>query len=119
ALAAAGVRNLSDAVATHVVEAHGDSSHGLVGDRLGERRMLLLRVLGDDLQAAKNLDDFLAAVTIRYLERLEIQQTLDVGPLRFESAAYARGALYLPESETLLCVESQDIGPAWVEVARE
>ncbi len=51
ALAAAGVRNLSDAVTTHVVEAEGDSPQGQAGERLRSRRILLLRVLGHDPHA--------------------------------------------------------------------
>jgi hypothetical protein len=117
ALAGAGVRNLSDAVDTHVVEADDESAEGPIGRLLRSRRMLLLRVLGHDPDATQKLDDFYLRVDIRHLIRLEIQQSIEIDGEYHTTAPYPRAALYQPGREILRCVDQA--ATLWVELARE
>jgi hypothetical protein len=119
ALAAAGVRNLSDAVETDVLEERHLEPGGIVADRLRKRRRLLLRVLStEDHDAAQKLDMFGRDVVLSRLSQLVIQQSLDVGDSVHRSEPYPGGAVFLVSASTLLYVDG-DTGPFWVELARE
>ncbi len=119
ALAAAGVRDLSDAVETRILEEEDADDGGVVVARLTDRRRLILRVLAaDDVEAAEKLNEFEARVRLVRLTRLVIDQAIDLGGSVHRTQPFDRGALYRPEVGALCYVESSQ--PAsWVEVARE
>ncbi|MGD0876279.1 MAG: hypothetical protein ABSA14_15035, partial [Acidimicrobiales bacterium] len=120
ALAAAGVRNLSDAVRTDIVEMDGGSPHGQAGERVSSRRTLLRRVLGaSDPHTTRHLDLFYECVDVLHVTRLEVLQSLEIGAELHMSEAHALGALYDEDNERLLIVESGGSTPAWAEIARE
>src|SRR5205823_2534950 len=79
ALSAAGVRNLSDAVDTRIVEQQPAGPGGCVAARLAARRRLLLRVLSaDDQDAAHKLDRFDAETQLQRLAGLAVQQAIEL-----------------------------------------
>lgn len=120
ALSAAGVRNLSDAVESRIVEQQPAGPGGVLAERLAARRRLLLRVLAaEDRDAANKLEAFDRDVQLHPLSRLVIQQALELDDAPYVSEAYQRGALFLPEQAAILYVEAQDSPPVWVEIARE
>lgn len=120
ALSAAGVRNLSDAVESRIVEQQPAGPGGVVADRLATRRRLLLRVLAaEDHDAMSKLEAFDETVELLRLSRLVIQQAVLVDDHPHVSEAYNRGALYLPGEQAILYVDAPDAPPAWVEIARE
>lgn len=119
ALAAAGVRDLSDAVDTRILEEESAAAGGVVADRLRARRRLILRVLAaDDIDAVEKLAAFDREVRMVRLTKLVIDQALDVAGTDQRTQPFDRGALYRPDVNALFYVESTH--PAsWVEVARE
>lgn len=119
ALSAAGVRELSDAVDTHILEEEDADAGGVVADRLTARRRLILRVLAaDNLDAAEKLSEFDTHVRLVRLTRLVIEQALDVAGEVHRTEPFDRGALYRPDVGALFYVETTQ--PAsWSEVARE
>ena len=120
ALSAAGVRNLSDAVESRIVEQQPAGPGGVVADRLEARRRLLLRVLAaEDHNAMSKLEAFDETIELLRLSRLVIQQAVLVDDQPHVSEAYQRGALYLPEEQAILYVDASGAPPVWVEIARE
>lgn len=120
ALSAAGVRNLSDAVESRIVEQQPAGSGGVVADRLATRRRLLLRVLAaEDHDAMSKLEAFDETIELLRLSRLVIQQAVLVDDHPHVSEAYNRGALYLPDEQAILFVDAPNAPPVWVEIARE
>jgi hypothetical protein len=120
ALAEAGVRNLSDAVLTHIVEQRSATGDGVLSDRLRSRRRLILRVLNvDDHDASQKLDRFDAEVHLLRLSTLAIVQTIEVGGELHTSVPFERCALYLADDRTLMYVDDGQVAPVWVEIARE
>ena len=104
ALSAAGVRNLSDAVESRIVEQQPAGPGGVVAERLAARRRLLLRVLeADDHDAARRLDAFDRSAQLVRLSRLVIQQALVVNEELNVSEAYrARSSLPFGSGSDLL-----------------
>jgi len=120
ALGVAGVRNLSDAVESRIVEQRPAGPGGVVADRLSARRRLLRRVLAaEDHDAMTKLEVFDENIEVQRLSRLVIQQALSVDEQVHVSEAYQRGALYLSEKQAILYVDAPDVPPVWVEIARE
>jgi hypothetical protein len=120
ALSAAGVRNLSDAVESRIVEQQPAGPGGVVAERLSARRRLILRVLAaEDHDAPSKLEAFDQDIELHRLSRLVIQRALAVNDDLHVSEAYQRGALFLPEQRAILYVEAPDAPPVWVEIARE
>lgn len=119
ALAAAGVRDLSDAVDTRILEEDSATAGGVVADRLSARRRLILRVLAaDDADAVEKLSEFEVHVRLVRLTRLVIEQALDIAGAVHRTEPFDRGALYRPDVDALFYVETTQPG-SWVEVARE
>ncbi len=120
AMSAAGVRNLSDAAESRIVEQQPAGPGENVTERLAARRRLLLRMLAaEDHDAASKLEAFDQDVELHRLSRLVIQQALEMDHDLQVSEAYQRGALFLAEQAAILYVEAQDVPPIWVEIARE
>lgn len=119
ALAAAGVRDLSAAVETRVLEEVDGPAGGVVADRLASRRRLVLRVMAaDDAEAVEKLVQFDARIALVRLTRLTIEQALDVSGFVHRTEPFDRGALFRADLEAVFYVES-DLAPSWVEIARE
>jgi hypothetical protein len=119
ALAAAGVRDLSAAVETRVLEEVDGPAGGVVAERLTSRRRLVMRVMAaDDVEAVKRLNQFEARIALVRLTRLTIEQALDVSGVVHRTQPFHRGALFRPDVEALFYVESE-LAPSWVEIARE
>ena len=119
ALAAAGVRDLSNAVETRILEEEPAGAGGVVVDRLKTRRRLILRVLAaDDGEAPQKLSEFEEHVRLVRLNQLVIDQALDLGSVVHRTPPFERGAVYRSDVEALLFVEAGQ-PPSWVELARE
>lgn len=120
ALSAAGVRNLSDAVESRIVEQQPAGPGGVVAERLTGRRRLLLRVLAAEAHdAMSKLGALEEGIELHRLSRLVIQQAVSVDDQLHVSEAYERGALFLPEIPAVLYVDAPGAAPIWVEIARE
>ncbi len=120
AMAAAGVRNLSDAAKPVTLDFEDDPRSGVVTERLTTYQPLLLRVLSkDDHDAAQKIEAFYQDVRLVRLSHLRIKQTIEINGREEPSDAYLRGALFRPENRQILFVEVDDAQVAWPEVARE
>jgi hypothetical protein len=119
ALAAAGVRDLSDAVETGIFQEEPAGTGGVVVERLKGRKRLIMRVLAaDDVDASQKLSEFDEHVSLVRLRQLVIAQALDLGGVVHRTQPFDRGALYRSDMEALLYVETRQ-PPSWGELARE
>jgi hypothetical protein len=121
ALEGAGVRNLSDAVTTDIVEQTLLEGGGTLAERLWQsRRRLVIRVISrEDHEAAKRIDNLQESLHLQRVGNLQIRHAIEVDGSDHTSDSFQRGALYLKDERQLLWVENGSVEPNWLEVARE
>lgn len=120
AMQLAGVRHLSDALRSELVECRDAREDSFVFERIQERRQELRRVFETraELQTTSDGDDFLHQITCRVADEIVIQYGLEgfggVPPSQPESVR----AHYHRENHTLYSCQSNG-SPPWTAIARE
>ncbi|MCI0461024.1 MAG: DUF3883 domain-containing protein, partial [Gemmataceae bacterium] len=119
AMAEAGVRLLSSAVRTHLVECRNPVADDSVTSRLQERRRQLLRVLESQDEGNGHLDlTLLDQIQCRSVEELKIQYSVTAFNRKVRSDSESLPAKFQPEERVLYLVRRGGDVP-WTSVARE
>jgi hypothetical protein len=117
AMAGAGVRNLSEAVATHLVERRSPKPDEDLMRCVTERYSLLRRALDPVVQLrGEELKDRIHSLRFILVSDLKVRYTLDTP--RLESEVWTESALYVADERTLYS-RPEGTGRPWMSIAKE